>query len=159
MAQKGIAAEQIRTDIIAETVARVMKAIDGFEEKSKFTTWAWSIYSRALAEYFRNSCRQMPHLMTSLESLRDEHGVELPDERPLDTIAPLLLNALKKIAANPEDPDYEKALFLVDFYELTMQGKNQIEMAGILGMKSNSFNQRLKRCRNALKKRLKEFMQ
>ena len=159
MANKGIDNEQTRSDIIAETVVRAMRAIDGFEGRSKFTTWAWGIYKITLADYFRKSNTQLPPHTQPIKVFKDDPGIEICDERQHDQSETPLLSALKKIASDPEDPDHKDAVFLIDFYDYSSQGKSQKDIAGMLGLKPNTFNQQLKRCRKALKKRLKEFMQ
>lgn len=134
--------EHDRHAIIADTVSAIAAYIDSFERRkgSQFSTWAWKIYLNKVADFFRQAREWAPIDNMIASELRD-HGS--PRSYSFKDIVDLLKSLLK------HDPECQK--LLIDFCNRTMQGVSHKEMAESYGLKPNTLNQRLKRCRKKLK--------
>lgn len=138
-----------RLSVIADTVSAIVVKIDTFKGDSQFSTWAWRIWNNKRADFFRQLKRGQ-QAEDSLKSL-ERHSGQSPDEM-------LMIEAeLKHIRILLEkDPACSK--LLIDFYyKKAIAGESQTEIATGYGLKANTFNQRLKRCRKALEKAIRNY--
>lgn len=138
--------EHDRHAIIADTVSAIVANINTFEGRkgSRFSTWAWRIYMNKVANFFRQA-REWAPIDNMIASELPDHGG--PRSYSFKDIIDLLKSQLK------QNPECQK--LLIDFCNRTMQGVSQKEMAESYGLKPNTLNQRLKRCRKKLKELLR----
>ena len=138
--------EHDRLAIVADTVGAIVSNIHTFEGRrgSRFFTWAWRIYLNKVADFFRQAREWVP-IDNVIASELPDHG--RPRSCSFNDIIDLLKSLLK------HDPECQK--LLIDFCNRTMQGVSQKEMAESYGLKPNTLNQRLKRCRKKLKELLR----
>lgn len=162
---KGINHYAVRRDIISFTVASIIASINSFQGRSKFTTWAWSVFKNSMADYYRKMTRQIPANAISIDSyvFYDDdgnvgEGMQLPDDSAKPAMQSPVFEILSEISSNPSDRDYKAALFLINFYNKSESGRGQKEIAAQEGMLPNTYNQQLKRSRAALKRRFKGIL-
>ncbi|OEU84100.1 MAG: hypothetical protein BA873_08475 [Desulfobulbaceae bacterium C00003063] len=97
-----------------------------------------------MADFFRQAREWVP-IDNVIASELPDHG--RPRSYSFKDIIDLLTSLLK------HDPECQK--LLVDFCNRTMRGVSQKHMAESYGLKPNTLNQRLKRCRKKLKELLR----
>ena len=132
-----------RLSIIDDTVISILRKIDTFNGESKFSTWAWSICLYKSIDFFRK-IERAEKIGESLEFMEGPF-VERPDQ---DLMIKAEISHIKILLH--KNPDCSKILIFY-YHGKENRGESQKEMAASYGMKSNSFNQKLKRCRKLLK--------
>ncbi len=135
--------EKDREDIIDVIMTDVMNGIHNFRGDSAFGTWVWAIYRRIRSKH-------RSHDYVPLEDM----DIENADHEQMENkvLFDQVLSALRKF--QPKNP--ECAQLITFFYEMSMKGKTQKEMAEEIGMVPNSFNVKLSRCIQKFREELDE---
>jgi RNA polymerase sigma factor (sigma-70 family) len=132
-----------RLSIIGDTVISILARIENFKGESQFSTWAWSICHNKSVDFFRKIERAEKigeYLEFAEHSCFGRPDQNLMIEAEIAHIKILL----------HKNPDCSK-LVIFYYHRKVNRGESQNEMAANFGMKPNSFNQKLKRCRKVLK--------
>lgn len=101
-------------DLLQETLIRIARGLPGYESRATLKTWAFSIATRVVADYFRepaNRARIIP-IEESSEVPHPDRGVDqwlVVDE----------MNACVRQVIDSLPEDYRSALILHDFENLT----------------------------------------
>lgn len=136
-----------REDVIADAVAGAIRNFPQYEgrREAKLVSWIKSIYRNKVTDLLR---RNYDITLVEYNAEADNRVVmKHEEEEPLDGLVAIL-----KEMANDTKENCAK-LFL-SLHEYFQQGRTQKEMANDMGMKSNSLNQKIKRCREWIKERI-----
>lgn len=141
--------EAARDDIVAEVAEAAFRGVDGYEGRhgAAFSSWVWAIYANKRRDYFRSWKSEN----VSLDSLEPWQEPEAEDGREARDVAESVYAAIRLMETSGEA---ECGRLFHDLYRFLGIGKKQKELAEHYGMKVNSLNQRISRCR----RRLKELM-
>jgi len=149
---EGIPPED-RDEILSDTVIGVWKGIDKFEGRNGalFSTWAWAIFKNKRRDYFRRLPSEDVVVFLFLDDHRKKEEIEMMvsekessssrDEEEMEHI----IECLKKNIDN--DPGGCIHLYL----NLFCSGKDRKVLAEEYGLKLNTFNQRVRRCRKVIR--------
>lgn len=135
-------------DLLQETLARISRGLEGFENRSSLTTWAFAIATRVAADHFR----------------RPEHRLKIVDVLDLEDIEELALeeslvdqkldshkmNACIREVIDSLPEDYRAALVLYDLEELTAR-----QVAEICDIPLSTAKIRIHRARKRLREAFK----
>jgi len=104
----------IAADLLQETLVRIARGLSGFKGQSSLKTWAFTIATRVVADYFRR-----PETKTSIVEVDESEG--LPDVAPsLDQrLIADEMNACVRGVIDSLPEDYRAALVLHDLEGLT----------------------------------------
>lgn len=144
--------EDRREQILGEVIEAVLRDIQKFEGRrgAKFATWAWHIGRNKIADYFRRH-----HASHVPEAAAPEW---LACHNPRNKIEMKLALSGCFRAHLATDPKGCVRLFL-DLYRSFLDGRDQKDLAAAYGLKPNTFNQRLKRCREVLRQLFEECLE
>lgn len=127
-----------REDILAQTAEQVFRDFGDFrgDRPGKFAAWAWRIFRNRLHDHFRSR-------PPDAEALSDAHPAA-GDARDTIELRMALLQCFHRHL--PLDADGCVGLYL-DLYRTFRTGDDQKKLADARGLKPNTLNQRLRRCR------------
>jgi len=132
-------------DIISLYVIQVQKQMHQFRgnRANEFRGWIKTILKGTKKDYFRKQENMLP-LISNIESDISEQIATIISE-----IIEPIIEVFYEMIAKQKDPGGCCQLFL-NYYEWCKEGINQIEMAGRYNLKTNTYNQRLSRCRKKI---------
>ena len=138
---------QVREDVIADSVAGAIKNFPQYEGRrgAKLISWVKRIYNNKMTDLLR---KNYDITLVEYDASADNRAAQ--DHEEDDSLDGLV--AILKEMANGTKKNCAK-LFL-SLHEYFQQGRTQKEMAGDMGMKPNSLNQKIKRCREWIKERI-----
>lgn len=138
--------DQVREDVIADTIEGCIKGLPNFEGRrgAKLSSWVWEIYQHKLNDMLRRFGKGI-----SIDY--DELDRHAPPHREEESRLGDLLEVLGKMAGKAGNGCAELFLRL---HECFQHGYSQKELAAEMGMKTNSLNQKIKRCREWMRERL-----
>ncbi|EGJ48792.1 type III-E CRISPR-associated RpoE-like sigma factor [Desulfocurvibacter africanus] len=141
--------EAARDDLVAEVAEAALRGVEGYEGRrgAAFSSWVWAIYLRKRVDFFR---RGEPRSV-SLDSLEPWQEPEAEDDKEAQDVAEAVYEAIRLMETSGEA---ECTRLFQDLYRFLGIGKKQKDLAEHYGLKVNSLNQRISRCR----RRLKELM-
>ena len=87
-------------DVTQEIFIAVVRSLDGFEGRSRFSTWLYTIVNRQIADYYRKFYRRSDHRTTDLENYE---GVLLSAEGEGWDEAVMLQQGLEELPENYQD--------------------------------------------------------
>lgn len=142
-------------DAAQEVFVKVYKGIDGFREKSSFTTWLYRITSNVCADFLRKRQKNVRVVSISIDS-DDESGegdMEIPDASPTPDEHMMLSEQHRAIreALSIVKSEYREVITLFD-----IEGLSYKQISDILRIPEGTVKSRLNRARVALKKILSE---
>ncbi|MDD3311447.1 type III-E CRISPR-associated RpoE-like sigma factor [Pseudodesulfovibrio sp.] len=138
---------QVREDVVADAVAGAIRNFPQYEgrREAKLVSWVKSIYRNKVTDLLR---RNYDITLVSYDAGADNRAaVEEREEEPLDG----LIAILKEMSGGAKE---NCARLFLSLHEYFRQGRTQKEMASDMGMKSNSLNQKIKRCREWIRERI-----
>ncbi|MEQ8330361.1 MAG: RNA polymerase sigma factor [Longimicrobiales bacterium] len=131
-------------DATQECLIRVTTKLSTFRAESRFSTWAWTVASRAVLDY-RNGLARRPGIGAEAFSLDLADGLDLtaradsPEDRVLASRVKL---GCGRAMLQVLDGDHRLAYVMVDILEL-----DQAEAAEAVGVAPATFRKRLSRAR------------
>ncbi|MDM8551709.1 type III-E CRISPR-associated RpoE-like sigma factor [Desulfobacterales bacterium HSG2] len=156
-----------REDIIAEFVLQVHFSVNTFEGRrgAQFRTWAKTIFNNVWADFFDNmkpskavSTPDGIYFRRKPKREGDEYkpGIFFPITKKSEKAAIEARNLVKAILEliRVDVPGCYR--FMLNYCNWEMEGLKQKEMAERYGLKQNTFNQKLLRCKTAIKNLLAE---
>lgn len=148
--RKGLAAD-VAEDLCQETLLSVFDALNRYEGKSRLTTWAYTIASRRLADWFRSAKRRDPALCAAERLESETDGFAAADQDPLARLESEA-SSLRVRQALAQLTEPMKSV-LIDYYlgELSVKA-----IATELGIPVATVKTHLHRGRKALRKILEE---
>lgn len=137
----GISQEDLE-EILANTVEGVLANIGNYEGRrgAKFSTWVWRIYRNKTADFFRAGNAYAEKFADTLAG---------PDTRVERELKAEIREIFEKSLA--DDSTGCVRLYL-DLYGYFNTGKSRKELAAAYGMKPNTLNQKIRRCRKTMKR-------
>jgi len=144
--------EQDRQDIISEFVISIVESVNQFEGRrnAKFSTWANSVFHNKLKDYKKKLKAKKRSIIIAVDNLEEQENKSIsiiPNNK--EDKGKELIDFLLNMISQQKDRNGCCQLF-INYYEWGNKGLNQKEMAKQYGIKSNTFNQRLTRCRKIL---------
>lgn len=136
---------EVAKDLLQETLMRISRGLPSFEGRSELKTWAFSIATRAAADYFR----QPEHRLAITEF--PESG-DVPDMDPSAEARLVIdeMNACVRQVIDSLPEDYRAALLLHDIEGLTAE-----QAAAICGCSLATAKVRIHRARLRLREALR----
>jgi RNA polymerase sigma factor (sigma-70 family) len=127
-----------REDVLGQTAEQVFRDLGEFrgDRPGMFAAWAWRIFRNRLHDHFRSRPPDAEALSGGLHAAGDA-----PD---INELRMALLQCFHRHL--PLDADGCVGLYL-DLYRTFRTGDDQKALAEALGLKPNTLNQRLRRCR------------
>lgn len=138
---------QDREDVIADAVAGAIRNFPQYEgrREAKLVSWIKGIYRNKVTDLLR---RNYDITLVEYDAGADNRvAMEHEEEDSLDGLVAIL----KEMAEGAKE---NCAKLFLSLHEYFQQGRTQKEMANDMGMKSNSLNQKIKRCREWVKDRI-----
>lgn len=138
---------QIREDVVADTVASAIRNFPQYEgrREAKLVSWVKGIYRNKVTDLLR---RNYDITLVEYDAGADNRiAVDHTEEDSLDGLVAIL----QEMADHTKENCARLFLSLHDYFR---QGRAQKEMASDMGMKSNSLNQKIKRCREWIRKQI-----
>jgi RNA polymerase sigma-70 factor (ECF subfamily) len=158
VALKLLGDEQEAEDVLQETFMSAFEAVDGFEARSKLSTWLYRIAYNASLMRLRKR-KKMTTFSLDFPSL-DEAGMELPTSRQLVDWSTVPDDELLTAEAREEMdraiaelPESLRSTFVLR----DIQGLSGAETAEVLGITVQAVKTRLHRARLRLRDRLSEY--
>ena len=138
--------QAVADDLLQETLIRIARGLDSFSGRASIKTWAFSIATNAVADYFRQPDRKLRIVDVS-------EADELPDAgRGIDErIVVDEMNACVRQVIDSLPGDYRAALVLHDLEGLTAEQTAEICDCSLAAVKI-----RIHRARARLKKALQQ---
>lgn len=146
-------------DLAQDALLRALRSLSGFRGDSSIATWLYRVTVNTWKNRVRSESRRGSDKTASLEAfVSEDHGGEPPfkaDDPPLD--APL--------EAQERERAVQRALLELDEESLTvvllrdMEGLSYDEIAKAIEAPEGTVKSRLSRAREALKEKLKKFVQ
>ena len=132
-----------RSDIFSATVEHAVKDLDRFEGRSgaKLSTWIWRIYRNKRADYFRR---------TPPPDWRERLAMETDTAHDAAADAELEIAIRQCFEALIKTDDTGCVRLYNALYRSEKAGKTRAELARDLGLKLNTLNQRIRRCRKTV---------
>lgn len=144
---------QDREEILSKAVTSILNGIDNFEGRNgaRFSTWSWRIFLNNRVNYFRSAYRRKT--ITISELLPENNLSETifnPSEQDSGLTAKVdeIIEHIKM--SLPNDSSGCIRLFL-DLFIVFKNGKSQRELSEDYGIKPNTLNQRIRRCRKIIR--------
>lgn len=127
-----------REDILGRTAELVLRDLDDFRGKrpGRFAAWAWRVFLNRVHDHFR-------YRPPEAEALSPAHPAPEAD-RDLAELRLALFQCFQRHLE--DDADGCVGLYL-DLYRTFQSGQGQKDLATARGLKPNTLNQRLRRCR------------
>jgi len=138
---------QDREDVIADAVAGAIRNFPQYEgrREAKLVSWIKSIYRNKVTDLLR---RNYDITLVEYDAGADNRAAQ-------DHKEDYSLDGLIAILKGMTDHTRENcAKLFLSLHEYFQQGRTQKEMASDMGMKSNSLNQKIKRCREWIRERI-----
>ncbi len=130
-----------REDLVQEMVAQLWRSFEGFDGRSRFSTWMYSVALNVAISFIRREGRRGRSAAQHESVLLEELPAREPAERTSQ--AELLEREIGRL------PEFDKALVL-----LYLDGNDYATIATLLGISVSNVGTRLSR----LKARLAEFL-
>lgn len=132
-----------RADIVSATVEHAVKSIHRFEGRSgaKLSTWIWRIYRNKRTDYFRK---------TPPPDLRQRLAAETGTRHDPAGAADLEIAIRQCFETLLETDETGCVRLYASLYRAEKEGRTRSELADLLGLKLNTLNQRIKRCRKTV---------
>jgi RNA polymerase sigma factor (sigma-70 family) len=138
---------QAREDIVAEAVMAAINNFPQYEGRrgAKLISWVKSIYKNKISDFLRKT--------PDITLVEYDAGTDnrVARENVEDSSLERLFGILKEMA---EGSKGKCAQLFLSLHEYFQQGRTQKDMAKDMGMKANSLNQKIKRCREWIKERI-----
>jgi len=141
-----------RDEILSDTVIGVWKGIDKFEGRNGalFSTWSWAIFKNKRKDYFRRLSPEKVLTFLPLDDHQKKEEIEMmvsekESSSSQDEEMEHIIQCLKRNIDN--DPGGCIHLYL----DLFCSGKDRKVLAQEYGLKLNTFNQRVRRCRKVIR--------
>lgn len=128
-------------DLLQETLIRIQKGLEGFEQRASLKTWAFSIASRVAADHYRSP-------ENSLKIVEIEEAAEVPDAEPHieERLVITEMSQCVRAVIDSLPAEYRTALVLHD-----LEGMNAEEIAAICDCSLSAAKMRIHRARARLK--------
>ncbi len=141
-----------RSDIFSETVEHAVKSIDRFEGRSgaKLSTWIWRIYRNKRTDYFRK---------TPPPDWRERLAMEAGTARDVTADTELEIAIRQCFETLLKTDDTGCVGLFASLYRSEKEGKTRAELAEDLGLKLNTLNQRIKRCRKTVSRQFRSCLE
>ncbi|NPA16000.1 MAG: sigma-70 family RNA polymerase sigma factor [Deferribacteres bacterium] len=164
MSSKGIP-EEDRKEIFQEFFIRVSKSIGNLRNRGGASSFFHAVVDNLVKDYFSDKLKKRYDSIDTfggeedseegrenviLSRLSEEMYIEKLAEEEIRETAEAIIDFLKK----ESDLGDDCAELLLYFYRWLKVGLSQKEMAQSMGLKPNTFNQRLKRCKERIRKKL-----
>lgn len=131
-------------DVVGDVVTAVLGKLNSFREISKFSTWMGSIYRHKLADYFKEK-RKYESIKKRLQAISQEPSWET------SPMIEFKIEVERILSLDEECGNLFRILL-----DMGNKGYSQKEIAQKLNEKPNTFNQKLKRCRELIKTLVEE---
>lgn len=146
--------EDRQEQILGDVVAAVVEGVHRFQGRrgARFSTWAWHIGHNKICDHFRRrhaKAETVPEYVAG--RLFDSHDPRSDIELKL-----ALTGCFKTHLA--DDPKGCLRL-LLELYRTFHEGRDQKDLARAYGLKPNTFNQRLRRCRELVRHLFEECVE
>lgn len=165
--KKGIPEEDYN-DLFQDFFCRVSQSIKNLRSSKSITSFLYSIAYNTITDYIARNLSKRKESLDTAVLFKDNELQEHPNilsaskssyeeetrQAEIQETAQHIIMILKEMAREGE----ECAEFILLFYRGLKRGLSQKEMAKELGLKPNTFNQRLKRCRERLRRKLLMLM-
>ena len=147
-----------REEILSKAVISILNGIDNFEGRNgaRFSTWSWRIFLNNRTDYFRSAYRRKT--ITISELLPENNLSEMlfkPSEQDsglTDKVDEIIEHIKMSL---PNDFSGCMRLFL-DLFIAFKNGNSQKKLSEDYGIKPNTLNQRIRRCRRIIKNILED---
>jgi len=164
LSSKGIP-EEDRKEIFQEFFIRVSKSIGNLRNRGGASSFFHAVVDNLVKDYFSDKLKKRYDSIDTfggeedseegrenviLSRLSEEMYIEKLAEEEIRETAEAIIDFLKK----ESDLGDDCAELLLYFYRWLKVGLSQKEMAQSMGLKPNTFNQRLKRCKERIRKKL-----
>lgn len=152
MAHNPAAAE----DLAQEVFLRVYRSRQGYEANAKFTTWLYRIATNLAMNYVRDTRRERPENMVSLDGPQEDPGqaLEVPDARPTAEETMARRQRLQAVRQRVQAlPERQRLAVVMHKY----QQMDYREIAEVLKLSESAIKSLLFRAYETLRVQLKEF--
>ena len=138
---------QTREDVVADTVEGAIRNFPQYEGRrgAKLISWIKGIYTNKINDLLRKD--------TDITLIDYDAGADnrVATEQTEEPLLDGLVEILKRMADGSKKSCATLFLTLHDYFH---QGKTQKDLAGDMGVKPNSLNQQIKRCREWIRERI-----
>lgn len=131
-----------RDDFFSEVAMHIIKSVETYDGRNgaSFATWAINIANRRVQDFYRRTSRRRPE--GGFCELPGELAIASAEHAQLD-----VCSLLKELEIHAEDKKSKCLQLIVQLYDAFKRDTSQKDLAEVLGLKPNTLNQSIKRCR------------